>query len=188
MWSVTRDSRLTATGVAFSGLLVEVEIEVFDLAGQVAAEVSFDTGAGRPARLCPVVVEAEADGSNVGIAAAVEEAEPRNDAGRLDLGKRKPAGEIRHGLRRDGRAEAAAHRAEPIQCLRAVEARGEVADARIADGAGTNEGRGGVLRRKLDVGLDAGDKPTARHPVIAALKAGDHAVEIVRGTGGEQRR
>src|SRR5215831_16283049 len=59
---------------------------------------------------------------------------------------------------------------------------------RIADGAGTNEGRGGVLRRELDVGLDAGHQPAARHPVIAALKAGDHAVEIVGGTGGEQRR
>src|SRR5262249_7318884 len=100
------------------------EIEVFDLAGEIAAEVSFDTGAGGPARPCPVVVEAEANRSNVGIAVAVERAEPRNDAGCLELGNSKPAGEIRQGLRRDGRAEAAAHRAEPIQFLRAVEARG----------------------------------------------------------------
>src|SRR6516164_3212858 len=88
-------------------------------------------------------------------------------------------------------AEATAQRREPIQFLRAVERRGrrrDVADRRIAERAGTNEGRGGVLRRELDVGLDAGHQPTARHPIVAALKAGDHAVEIVRGTGGEQRR
>src|SRR5262249_56570469 len=48
--------------------------------------------------------------------------------------------------------------------------------------------RGRVLSRELNVGLDAGHQPIARHPIVAALKAGDHAVEIVRGTGGEQRR
>src|SRR5262249_43117787 len=44
-----------------------------------------------------------------------------------------------------------------------------------------------VLSRELDVGLDAGH-PIAHYPIVPALKAGDHAVEIVRGTGGEQRR
>src|SRR5262249_43618229 len=102
----------------------EIEVEVFDFAGEIAAEVGLDTGARRPARFCPVVVEAEADRSNVGIAVAVERAEPGNDAGCLDLGNSKPAGEISHGIRRDARAEAAAHRAEPIQFLGAVEARG----------------------------------------------------------------
>src|SRR5262249_2295640 len=154
----------------------EIEIEILDLAGQVAAEVGLNTGAGRPTRLRPVVVEAEGDRGDVGIAAAVERAKSRNDAGSLDLGNSKPAGEVSHGIGREGRAEAAAHRAEPMQCLGAVEARSEGTDIRIADGAGTNEGRGGVLSRELDVGLDAGHQPTARHPVIAALKAGDHAV------------
>ncbi len=169
----------------------KIEIEVLDLAGEVAAEVRLDAGAGRPTRLRSVVVEVDVDSGDVGIAVGVDRAEPRNRAGGLDLGDREAACEIRHGIRRDGRAKAAAHGSEPIQFLPPVEGRAHrrgVADHWTADRPGTNVGRRRVLGRKLNVGLEAGDEPTARHPIVAALETGDDAVDAVRGAGGEQRR
>src|SRR6516164_7143814 len=73
----------------------EIEIEILDLAGEVAAEVSLKAGARRPARLCAVVVEAEADGRSDEVAVIVDaRAETCDRACGLDLGDGQSAGEI----------------------------------------------------------------------------------------------
>jgi len=73
----------------------EVEIEILDLAGEVAAEVGLEAGPRRPARLGSVIVEAEADGRGDGVAVIVEtRAETWDRARGLDLGDGQPAGEI----------------------------------------------------------------------------------------------
>ena len=66
MLSVKRELKLIAIGVEFSGLLAvgrdraEIHVEVFDLAGQVAAEMRLNARADGPARLRRVAVEVEA--------------------------------------------------------------------------------------------------------------------------------
>src|SRR5262249_58376432 len=74
----------------------EVEIEILDLAGEVAAEMGLEAGARRPARLCAVVVEAEADGRGDGVAVIVERrAETCDRARGRDLGDGEPPGGLR---------------------------------------------------------------------------------------------
>src|SRR5215468_9190915 len=104
-----------------------------------------EAGAGGPARLGPVVVEADAGWRGGDIATLIDaRAEPGDGACGLDLGDGESAGRIYKSVRRDARPEAAAHRGEPIQFLRAVEGRGrrrDIADRGIAECAGAHEGR-----------------------------------------------
>src|SRR5262249_28825778 len=105
--------------------------------------MGLEAGADGPAGLRLVVVKADADRREDRVAVVVDARhETGNGPCRLNLGDRESTSEISHGLRRDGSAQAAAHRAEPIQFLRAVEGRGYrpgIADGRTADRPRTNE-------------------------------------------------
>ena len=127
-----REFNATASGVEFSGLTAlaetrpKIDVEVLDLAGQVAvAETGFDAGAERPAGLDGLVDERVADGADLGgddrVAGVVEhgiavgidhgsdgKARPADVAGGLDLADRQAAGDIDNGAGRDDCTEPAA--------------------------------------------------------------------------------
>jgi hypothetical protein len=188
MSSVMRELKAMVRGVERCErrrIVAEVNVEIFDLAGPVAAEMRFQPAACGPALTQRAVAEHISGRNDVAIdvdAGAV------NGALMLDLAECKPAGAVEQHVRRNRHAEARAHRPEPVQIVlvhhghRRIEAHQR--DGRIADRARAGRRIGRALVSEDDVGLEAGHDH-ARLPVVTDLGAADAAEVLERGAGGE---
>jgi hypothetical protein len=166
-------------------------MEVFDLAGPVAAEVGLQPAACRPTRAQGAAEEIIAGGNREEISIIIKrDAGSVDRADVLDFAERKPAGAIEQRIRRHRRAQAPAQGPEPVQIMlmdqghRRIEA--SDGNGRIADRAWAREGRGRALVAEHHVALEAGHG-RAHLPVVTDLGAAKPAVMLERGAGCEQR-
>ncbi len=176
---IDRDQRRAQVVVGRGRDRAEVEMQVFGLAGPVAAEMGLDAGARGPAEPRGEVDERGGGGSAGRI-------EARDRAFVVEATERDAAGDIGEQVGRHQRAEAAAQRPEPFHLLARIEARGDRA-CRIADGARACEQRIAALARELEIGFDA-RQPSAHLPVVAGLGAAREPIEARGGARGIRER